>query len=57
MIYVDCGAATDGPAYYLDHNFEIIGTSGGLCMQGCTGAPKEWENCVATKTEDRKLEE
>lgn len=46
MMYVDCGAAEDGPAYYLDKNLEVIGTSGGLCMGGnCTGAPKEWVEC------------
>ena len=45
MVYVDCGAAVDGPAYYLDKDLEIIGTSGGLCMQGCSGAPEEWTTC------------
>ncbi len=50
MMYVDCGAATDGPAYFLDGAFEVIGTSGGLCMMGnCSGAPEEWERCVATE--------
>lgn len=46
MVYVDCNAAVDGPAYYLDKNLEVIGTSGGLCMGGnCSGAPKEWTEC------------
>ncbi|HNQ92559.1 MAG TPA: hypothetical protein PKI93_06470 [Alphaproteobacteria bacterium] len=46
MMYVDCGAAWDGPAYYLDKDLEVIGTSGGLCMGGnCSGAPKEWTEC------------
>jgi hypothetical protein len=45
MVYIDCGAAVDGPAYYLDKNLEFIGPSGGLCMQGCTGSPKEWDIC------------
>ena len=46
MIYIDCGAAVDGPAYYLDSALEVIGTSGGLCMRGCTGAPDVWKQCV-----------
>lgn len=46
MMYVDCNAAADGPAYYLDGNLDVIGTSGGLCMGGhCSGAPKEWTEC------------
>ena len=46
MIYVDCNAAADGPAYYLDKNLNVIGESGGLCMRGkCSGAPKEWFDC------------
>lgn len=50
MSYVDCNSAADGPAYYLDYKFEIIGTSGGLCMGGrCSGAPKEWETCTIRK--------
>jgi len=51
MVYVDCGAAVDGPAYYLDKNNEVIGTGGGLCMNECSGAPDEWKECVA-KTSD-----
>jgi hypothetical protein len=55
MSYVDCNSAADGPAYYLDHKFEIIGTSGGLCMGGrCSGAPKEWESCTIRKDEELK---
>lgn len=47
MMYVDCGAAVDGPAYYLNSSLEVIGTSGGLCMGGrCSGAPKEWMSCT-----------
>ena len=47
MIYVDCNAAADGPAYYLDKNLNVIGESGGLCMRGkCSGAPKEWNTCM-----------
>ncbi|TNE30002.1 MAG: hypothetical protein EP349_05900 [Alphaproteobacteria bacterium] len=46
MLYVDCGAAVDGPAYYLNANIEVIGTSGGLCMRGCSGAPEEWKQCI-----------
>lgn len=49
MVYIDCGAAADGPAYYLDKNLEVIGTSGGLCMAGCSGAPKEWRICQGRK--------
>ncbi len=45
MFYVDCGAAVDGPAYYLGKDLEVIGTSGGLCMQECTGAPEKWKIC------------
>ena len=55
MIYVDCGAAVDGPAYYLDKNLEIIGTAGGLCMAGCTGAPKEWTICDGRQTDGPDL--
>jgi hypothetical protein len=56
MVYVDCGAAVDGPAYYLDKNLEIIGTSGGFCMAGCTGAPKEWTICEGRQTDGPDLE-
>lgn len=46
MVYVDCNAAADGPAYFLDKNLETIGTSGGFCMSGqCSGAPAEWTEC------------
>tara|TARA_R110001592_G_scaffold16881_1_gene71384 strand:+ start:59919 stop:60236 length:318 start_codon:yes stop_codon:yes gene_type:complete len=56
MVYVDCGAAVDGPAYYLDENLEVIGTSGGLCMEGCTGAPKEWTICDGRQTDIEDLD-
>ncbi|MAH05937.1 MAG: hypothetical protein CL561_10300 [Alphaproteobacteria bacterium] len=50
MVYVDCNAAADGPAYYLDKDLKIIGTSGGLCMMGCSAAPEAWQNCQNKKT-------
>lgn len=37
--YVDCGAAYDGPAYYVDvETGVILGHCGGACMMG--GCPK-----------------
>ena len=52
MLYIDCGAAVDGPAYFLDKNLEVIGTSGGLCVQGCTGAPDAWKECDARQSDN-----
>jgi hypothetical protein len=53
MMYVDCNAAADGPAYYVTTGrLEVIGTSGGLCMAGhCSGAPKEWQECIKARRE------
>ncbi len=49
MMYVDCGAVEDGPAYYINDSLEVIGTSGGFCMTSCSGSPKEWTECVASR--------
>jgi hypothetical protein len=43
---VDCGAAVDGPLYYVNnYDGEIVGKCGGYCMgQNCEGKcpPPEW---------------
>ena len=57
MAYVDCGAAVDGPAYYLDKDLEIIGTSGGLCEQGCSGAPEVWTICDGRQSDGPSKED
>lgn len=56
MFYVDCGAAADGPAYYLDEYLSVIGTSGGLCMAGnCSGPPPQWKKCTRAANEKLKF--
>ncbi len=61
MLYVDCGAAADGPAYLLDRELNMLAPSGGLCMAGCAGHDdqwKKWDNCREQANKDlrKKLE-
>ncbi len=57
MLYVDCNSAADGPAYFLDKDLNVIGTSGGLCMGGnCTGAPDAWKICDGRRSDGPDLE-
>lgn len=44
MVYVDCQASTDGPAYYFDEDtVEVIARCGGYCF-----LPEHLEMCRAT---------
>lgn len=44
LLGVDCGAAVDGPYYYVQRaDLKKISTCGGACMRGCTDCPpKAW---------------
>lgn len=44
LLGVDCGAAVDGPYYYVQKtDLKPISTCGGACMRGCTNCPpKAW---------------
>lgn len=53
MMFVDCDSAEDGPAYFLDKNLQVIGTSGGFCMTKCSGAPQRWVDCPTKKEAEK----
>lgn len=44
LLGIDCGAAVDGPYYYVQKtDLKKISTCGGACMRGCTDCPpKAW---------------
>lgn len=44
LLGIDCGAAVDGPYYYVQKtDLKQISTCGGACMRGCTDCPpKAW---------------
>lgn len=50
LVYLDCGSAMDGPAYYINgKNFEILATCGGACMnpdEPCDCPPAAWKQCT-----------
>jgi hypothetical protein len=52
LVYLDCGSAMDGPAYYINgKTFEVLSTCGGVCMnpdEPCDCPPAAWKKCTQT---------
>jgi hypothetical protein len=48
LIYIDCNAAADGPAFYIDRKAaQLLSTCGGACMAGCKDCPPSAWTCSA----------
>ena len=50
MMFVDCNAAADGPAYYVGPGLEVLEKSGGYCMRGNCKVPPAWLECKKIDT-------
>ncbi len=53
IMFVDCGAAHDGPAYYVGPGLEVLEKSGGYCMMGNCKVPRAWLECKKIDTTEK----